>query len=194
MISAARKTSKVRRRGFTILEMVVVMAVAMLVIGGAIAHLYFSSDEARLNEAMNGVQMLSKRARTLSTLQQRPYALEFTREGIGLMPFGEATLGDDEREMLLEREAFLAEEQGPPERQSTRDFVAMDQDMTLLVRRWATGQWEEMKRNSRQVWRFDPEGICEPCGVRIELENGSWIAALFHPLTAGVTETESEIR
>ena len=66
-------------------------------------------------------------------------------------------------------------------------------DMQLLIRRWATGRWEGFQRGDRQVWRFDPAGICEPCGVRIELEDGSWIAVLFHPLTAGITETESEI-
>jgi hypothetical protein len=77
---------------------------------------------------------------------------------------------------------------------SKRESWRLDAEMQMLVRRWSVGEWELLKRSDRHVWRFDPQGICEPFGVRIEMENGSWIAALFHPLTAGITEVESEIQ
>lgn len=173
--------------------MVMVLSIFILVIGGAVAALYFNRDEGRLNNAVGEVEVLAKRARTLATLQQRPYALEFTRQGVTLMPYGEAMLDPKDREQLIAEEEFAIAEGIENVKPSRRDAWFVEDDMLLLVRRWATGRWEEMKRGDRQVWRFDPGGICEPCGVRIELENGSWIAVLFHPLTAGITETESEI-
>lgn len=170
-----------------------VLSIFMLVIGGAVATLYFNSDQRRLNDAVGEVEILAKRARTLATLQQRPYALEFTRQGVQLMPYGEAMLDPRDREQLIADEDAAREEGAVIEQPSKRDGWQTDGDMQLLVRRWTTGEWQVMKRSDRQVWRFDPHGICEPVGVRIELENGSWIAVLFHPLTAGITETESEI-
>ncbi len=193
MTSAASQTSDRRRVGFTVLEMVLVLSLFMLVVGGGIAALYFNRDEGRLNDAVGEVEVLAKRARTLATLQQRPYALEFTRGGVALMPYGEATMDPDDRDMLIAEENDAIESGSQEVAPGKRDAWRTEGDMTMLVRRWSTGEWEELKRNDRHVWRFDPQGICEPFGVRIELENGSWIAVLFHPLTAGVTEIESEI-
>ena len=195
MISAARQTSD--RRGFTILEMVMVLSIFILVVGGGVAALYFNRDEARLNDGMGEIEVMAKRARTLATLQQKPYALEFTRQGVALMPYGEATLEPDDREALIGEEILNLEESeaaGEVVNPSKRESWRIDAEMQLLVRRWSVGEWELLKRSDRHVWRFDPQGICEPFGVRIEMENGSWIAALFHPLTAGITEIESEIQ
>ncbi len=187
MISAARKTSDRRPAGFTLLELVVVLALAMMVISGAAGMMYFNRDEARLNDAIGEVEILAKRARTLATLQQRPYALEFTQNQVNLLPFAQALIEPNDREGVVEMSGDISQ---PP---VTASF-AVEEDFRLLVRRWATRSWDLVERQDRQIWRFDPQGICEPVGVRLEMENGNWIAVLFHPLTASVTETESEIR
>jgi hypothetical protein len=181
--------------------MVVVLSIFMLLIGGAVAALYFNRNEPRLNDAVREIEMLAKRARATATLQQRPYALEFTEQGVAMMPYAEALLDPEDREELIAEQQWLAEQAAMSGEVATsavtatprREHWMVEGDMQLLIRRWATGRWEGFQRGDRQVWRFDPEGICEPCGVRIELEDGSWIAVLFHPLTAGITETESEI-
>jgi hypothetical protein len=173
--------------------MVLVLALFMLVVGGGIAALYFNQDETRLNGAVGEIELLAKRARSLATLQQRPFALEFTKDGVALIPYGEAALDLRLRETLMERGVLGADEEGPAFSEGKKNDWQIEPGMRLLVRRWATGEWEELKRDEHHVWRFDPQGICEPVGVRIELENGSWIAALFHPLTAGIHEIESEI-
>lgn len=197
MTSAARKTSDRRPAGFTLLEMVIVLALAMMVIGGAAGMMYFNRDEARLNDAMGEVEILAKRARTMASLQQRPYALEFSADGVSMMPYGEALMDPNDRQYLADSQDFEAElveeGQAQPQRSIRASYMPED-DMQMLVRRWATGDWEVITRNVRHVWRFDPQGICEPVGVRFEMENGNWIAGLFHPLTASLTEVESEIR
>ncbi|MCH7226548.1 hypothetical protein MLD59_10405 [Verrucomicrobiaceae bacterium E54] len=174
--------------------MVMVLSIFMLLIGGGVAALYFNRDEARLNDGMGEIEVMAKRARMLASLQQKPYALEFTRQGVALMPYGEATLEPREREALIGEEMIALKQSEGTISPNKRESWALDAEMQLLVRRWSVGEWELLKRSDRHVWRFDPQGICEPFGVRIEMENGSWIAALFHPLTAGITEVESEIQ
>ena len=109
MISAVRRTSEGRRAGFTLLEMVVVLSISMLIIGGALSKLYFSRDEAKLTDAYQSIEVLAKRARTISTLQQRPYALEFRDKTVSLMPFAEAAMEPEDRGDLLE---VLGEDEG----------------------------------------------------------------------------------
>ena len=205
MISAVRKTSESRRAGFTLLEMVVVLSISMLIIGGALSKLYFSRDEAKLTDAYQSVEVLAKRARTISTLQQRPYALEFRDKTVSLMPFSEPAMDSGDREDLIEMLdegaayeddfAYTDEEQidRPSEQVGVRDTWTAEPEMTLFIKRWATSDWVELKQRDRHVWRFDPSGICEPVGLRFEVD-GSWVEVVFHPLTASVADMDSEIR
>lgn len=197
MISVARRMSDRRRSGFTLLEMVVVLALAALIVGGALAKLHFGRDEAKLSEAMQTIEAMAKRARTVATLQQRAYALEFTYGRVSMMPYAEAVMEPSERESFMAEREFMRDEGDEGEASGlptvTESWEA-DEDMLLLVKRWATNDWLPLTRNSRQVWRFDPNGICEPVGVRLEVEGGSWIAVVFHPLTASVADTEAEIQ
>ncbi len=88
MTSTARNCSP--RAGFTLLEIVIVLAIASLVMGGAVGLMMFSSDEQALRKASGEIELLAKRARTTAILQQTPYALEF-REGIvRMMPLAQA--------------------------------------------------------------------------------------------------------
>ena len=205
MISAVRKTSESRRAGPTLLEMVVVLSISMLIIGGALSKLYFSRDEAKLTDAYQSVEVLPKRARTISTLQQRPYALEFRDKTVSLMPFSEAAMESSDREDLIEmldegaayedEFSYTDEEQidRPSEQAGVRDTWTAEPEMTLFIKRWATSDWVELKQRDRHVWRFDPSGICEPVGLRFEVD-GSWVEVVFHPLTASVADMDSEIR
>ncbi|MBB5352252.1 prepilin-type N-terminal cleavage/methylation domain-containing protein [Haloferula luteola] len=189
MTSAVRRTSDRRPGGFTLLEIIIVLALSVMIIGGAAGMMYFNRDEARLNNAVGEVEVLAKRARSLATLQQKPYALEFTAHQVNLLPYAEALMDPNDRDYYLQAAVEREGEIAPV----TSSFV-VDDDLMVLVRRWATGTWQPVERQDRQIWRFDPQGICEPLGVRLETQNGNWIAVLFHPLTAAVAESESEIR
>ncbi|MEM9237367.1 MAG: type II secretion system protein [Verrucomicrobiota bacterium] len=205
MTSAASKPSKARQGGFSLLEIVIVLSIAAMVVGGALTALYFNRDEAKLNDATSGVELLAKRARTISTLQQRPYALVFENQSVQLMPFAEAMVDPrDLEELLDEQDARLRERQAeiefsgedggvPLSEPSVRDGWTAEEDMEMFVRRWGTNDWLPVSRRDRHIWRFDPDGICEPFGVRCEMAE-SWVQVVFHPLTAAINETESEIR
>ncbi|MFC7336319.1 type II secretion system protein [Haloferula chungangensis] len=204
MISAVRRTSELRRAGFTLLEMVVVLSISMLIIGGALSKLYFSRDEAKLTDAYQSVEVLAKRARTISTLQQRPYALEFRNKTVSLMPFAEAAMESGDRDDLLdvlsenegyEDFAYSNEEQidRPSDQAAVRDAWVAEPEMMIFIKRWAMAEWIPLTPRDRHVWRFDPSGISEPLGLRFEVD-GSWVEVVFHPLTAAVAGMDSEIR
>lgn len=206
MTSAVKRTSKASSPGFTLIEVILVLVLTMLVIGGALGTMYMNRDEAVLNDALQEIEVLAKRARTVATLQQRPYAVEFTVKGAEMMPYAEASMEGEDREMMiamLEAEeaegGYISEyEDEQPQVQpqaSVRDGWFQEEDeMMIFVRRWGSSDWIELKERDRQVWRFDPNGISEPVGIRLEMENGNWISAFFHPLTAAASEIESEIR
>lgn len=205
MISAVRKTSKTGSAGFTLLEIVVVLSIAVMIVGGGLSAMYFNRDEARLTEAYQNVEVMAKRARTISTLQQRPYALEFRDKTVNLMPYAEAAMEPGDREEVLdslEENQVYQEQAGfwdedvvdqssnqPP----VRDAWSVEPEMMLSIRRWANADWEPLTPRDRHVWRFDPNGICEPIGLRFEVD-GSWVEVSFHPLTAAINGIESEMR
>ena len=194
MMTSAARTNNRHAGGFTLLEMVIVLLVIALLGGSAIGLMLISDDERALNRASVEVEVLAKRARTVAALQQRPYALEFTNNRVSLMPLAEASLEPGDREKALLAQAEQAE--------ANPDLVVkgfapvhagweLDPDMRIFVRRWATEEWIPVSGELREVWRFDPEGFCEPVGVRIE-RGKSWKESEFHPLTGGIRDSSME--
>jgi len=193
-ISAARTNNR-HPGGFTLLEMVIVLLVVALLGGSAVGFMIISDDERALNRSSVEVEVLAKRARTISALQQRPYALEFFNNRVSLMPLAEAMLEPADREKAIAAQAAAAEEAAADVPVSSFSPVhagwELDEDMRLFVRRWATDAWIPINSETRQVWRFDPEGFCEPVGVRIE-RGKSWKESEFHPLTGGIRDSTME--
>jgi type II secretion system protein H len=192
MISAT-KTNKFLS-GFTLIEIVMVLAIAAVVSGGAITYLVFSSDERDLRKTSTEIESLARRARTTAILQQTPYALEFTPGSIRLLPFAEAgkvtkttALGNPIGGRKVEKSAPAA-----AHTPTYADFNTSS-DMVVSIRRWNSEAWLPMKANSPLVWRFDPDGLSEPISVRLE-RGKSWIQDAFHPLNATISDSQSEIQ
>jgi prepilin-type N-terminal cleavage/methylation domain-containing protein len=178
-----------RRTGFTLLEIVVVMGVVALLFTAGLAGFYLSDDDRQLREASQELEVLAKRARTIATLEQKPYAIEFYDGGVRLMPFAEALMEPTERELVLE---MREEGGGEVPAASSKNSWQADEDMSLSIQRWGNDQWFEVSRRSRHLWRFDPSGLCEPIAVRFDMDK-SWMVVRFHPLTAAIADEEGEI-
>jgi type II secretion system protein H len=189
MISAAKTSNpRHRRAGFTLIEIVMVLGIAAIVMGGAVGMMIYSSDERVLRDASGEIEMLAKRARTTSILQQTPYALEF-REGIvRLMPLAQA--GRDEKKTALGNNVGGTEVDS--EGGEKWEF-ALEQGMELFIRRWNSTEWLPAAKNSIHIWRFDPSGLSEPVSIRLQLGQ-SWAEDTYHPLTATISESFLEAR
>lgn len=175
-------------RGFSLLEIVIVLTLGALLVGGALGYLIFSSSERRLKYAGGEIETLAKKARTVSMLQQTSYALVMDGEGVKMMPLAES----------------MQEAQGRIGPKSDKNIVAENLRFTpvhaewypeegdrLFVKRWATDAWLPADARSRHVWRFDPDGLCEPLSIRLEIGD-SYIEKEFNPLTAAVRYTTLE--
>jgi hypothetical protein len=171
------------------LEIVMVLVITGIVMGGAVGLMMFSSDERDLRNASGEIELLAKRARTTAILLQTPYALEF-REGIvKLMPLAEA--GRDEKRTVGGRRigGERVVEKGSGERWEYR----LEGGMEVAVRRWNSSEWLATRKDTIHVWRFDPSGLCEPISVRLSLDK-SWSEDTYHPLTAAIREHQLEMQ
>ena len=186
MTSAARTTEPLRsglpQKGFTLIEIVVVLAIAAVIMAGAVGLMVFSSDERTLRNASSQIELMAKQARTTAILHQTPYALEFREGVVRIMPFAQTGL-DEKRLRDLE--------EGEQGNNSQRFFL--EDGMTLFVRRWNSQEWFATGKGQIHVWRFDPDGLCEPLSIRLNVGN-SFSLDTFHPLTATVTYSEMEAR
>ena len=182
-----------RSGGFSLIEIVLVLVIAAVLVGGAVGYMVYSSDERVLRDVSGEVELLAKRARTTSMLQQTPYALEFRDGVVRLMPLAEA--GSDEQLTALGRTigGDRVDEPTPGRRSPVRAEYRFPSDMNVVIRRWNSDAWLTTQRNSLHIWRFDPDGLSEPITLRYEIGE-SRLQDTFHPLTASIRETESEIR
>lgn len=194
MISAAKTID--RRRGFTLLEMVMVLALAAMVMAGAVGMMVYSSDQRQLERKSSEIEVFAKRARTIAQLQQKPYALQFIPGKVRLLPFAEAigseSLQSSDKPVGGER---ATESEGEPAAVAAPvyDEIPLDGEFAIFVRRWASDNWLPMNERQPQVWRFDPDGLCEPLGVRLTLGE-SWMEQFYHPLTASVSEVSTQFQ
>jgi prepilin-type N-terminal cleavage/methylation domain-containing protein len=186
MTSAARTNE--RRSGFTLLEIVIVLAIAAVVMGGAVGLMVYSSDERVLRNASGEIELLAKRARTTAILLQTPYALEFREGSVRLLPLAEA--GKDEERTAGGRE--IGGEEVLTESAERWEYP-MEDGVEVLVRRWNSADWQPTRKNAVHVWRFDPNGLCEPLSVKLTLGD-SWSEDIYHPLTGAVRENFMEAR
>ncbi|MEO7099879.1 MAG: prepilin-type N-terminal cleavage/methylation domain-containing protein [Luteolibacter sp.] len=186
MTSAVRTTNS--RGGFTLLEIVMVLSIAAMVMAGAIGLMVYSSDERTLRDYSGQIELLAKRARTTAILQQTSYALEFRAGVVRMLPLAQA--GADERKKIGGREIGGKIEQTPEDAERQ---INLKDGMNISIRRWNTDAWLTTGKNSVHIWRFDPDGLCEPISVRLSLDK-SWQEDTYHPLTATILSSDLEVR
>jgi prepilin-type N-terminal cleavage/methylation domain-containing protein len=191
MTSAARTCS--RREGFTLIEIVMVLAIACILLGGAVAVMVFSSDERDLRDYSGQIELFAKRARTIAILQQTPYALEFRPGCVRLLPLAEA--GQEEKKTALGNTIGGERVEMPTQGAviPVHDQLSLDPRIATFIRRWNTEAWLPMSDRIVHVWRFDPDGLCEPVSVRVTIGD-NYIEDTYHPLTATICDTALDVK
>jgi prepilin-type N-terminal cleavage/methylation domain-containing protein len=189
---------------FTLLEMVIVLSIIVVFTGGAITAMVYNSTARKLQRAGDRIEAMAKKARASAIMRQTPYALVFSEGRIDLAPLAEVEgdyddegpTGAPERDKGTVDEATEdAAAEGrllPP----VHDSFTAEDGMVLGVRRWGSDDWIVFNNErNRMVWRFDPDGLCEPISVRLEIDDGeSWLEQDYHPLTASVRDYSMEAK
>lgn len=176
--------------GFTLLEIIIVLAITALIIGGAITTVVLSSSERVLREASSEIELMAKKARSASILHQTPYAIEFHRGSVRLIPFAETS--DIERTTALGN-SIGGEAVDVTSRPSIHDELELDPDLTLTIRHWNSEAFITPSETLVPVWRFDPDGLCEPLTVRLTMGD-NYAQDTYHPLTATIADSELEAK
>jgi len=192
-MTSAVKTQSRSKHGFTLVEIVMVLAIAAVLLGGAVTIMVFATDERDLRKTSGQVELLARRARTISILQQIPYALEFRPGVVRLLPFAEA--GQDDKKTVgghsIGGERVVIPSSGAVS--PVHDQLNLDGKMASFVRRWNTVEWLPMSDHFPHIWRFDPDGLSEPVSVRLTI-GSNYIEDTYHPLTASICDTVMEVK
>lgn len=175
-------------QGFTLIEIVMALLIIGVITGGSIAMMLLTSSERKLKSASSEIELLAKKARTASILNQTTYAIQFHPGFVRLAPYAEAF--ENERTTALGNSiGGEAVETGAT--RSVRQQINIDPDITLGIRRWNTSEFITPNENVIPVWRFDPEGLSEPISVRLTIGD-SYAQDTYHPLTATIADSELE--
>ena len=167
-----RKHRNLPMRGFTLLEMVIVLGLMGLLIGGAATKFVRSSPERMLRQSITDVEVLSQKSRMLAIVQQTPYAITINSNRLVLGPWVESGYKPDELERRIQLEDELRyQSQSQPKFSPVREELSLSQ-FTVSVMRWGSNNWVVLEENDSQVWRFDPNGICEPLSIKLESDKG----------------------
>src|SRR5690606_2086708 len=115
----------------------------------------------------------------------------FLPHQIILRPLAEATgslsrIGGLE---VLEDSADFSE--GMATRAPVRQQIDLPEDMEMRIRRWGAVNEMVLSEKSPQIWRFDPDGLCEPITVHY-ISGNSYRLDTYHPLTASIADSETE--
>jgi type II secretion system protein H len=183
MIKAAK--IKPLRGGFTLIEIVLVLAIAAIISAGAIGLMVSSSEERALRRVSGEIELMAKQARTTAILHQTPYALEFSETGIRLLPLAQAI------EAIKKPTKSRLKKLKPDEADTTGNRqLALENGMAVSIRRWKSEVLLNTTKKAVHLWRFDPDGLCEPLSVHL-IYGKSWYEDTYHPLTATISDTQS---
>jgi len=174
------------KKGFTLLEIVIVLIVIGVITSGAIAALAINSSQRALTSQSEEIELLAKKARTAAILHQTSYAIEFHQGSIKLLPYAQAH--------STERSTASGNSIGGAASEHTsqgnlQETLTINPDISLTIRHWNTADYITPTESIVPVWRFDPDGLCEPITVRLTLDD-SYAQATYHPLTATVADSE----
>ena len=95
-MTSAPRTLRARglRGGFTLLEIVIVIAILAVMAGGTVGFLVMNASTRKLQRAATEVESMAKRARAVAMLRRTPYALYFCNGTVRMGPLAEAGVVD----------------------------------------------------------------------------------------------------
>ncbi len=168
----ARRVKRAPRRGFTLLEMCIVLLLIALLAATAMPALSSAFNERALRDDSHGFSLLVKTAMIRSNEEQRPYILSLNGKDLVLAPG--AAAGDESATT-------------PPPSSAPDDASGTEQTLANALKfPDATKEhtWDALPAVS---WTFEPNGLCPLPRVRFE-RGASYIELGFNALTGDVED------
>lgn len=155
-----------KARGFTVLEIVIVLAIVVLLIGAATPEISGMLLAEKLRAPARELEAMAITARCNALAEQRPYQIILGPKGFRLERLGHG-----------EEAGFVSEYQ-------------MAADVSFEMASWPQEKWIQPKDH---VWYFPPTGLCEP--IRVMFRKGdSYFAQKYSAITGWDQEETFFIR
>ena len=166
------------RRAFTIMEIILVMAVIVMVFAGGYIGMASVNNERSLKEPYVELRGLAKTAWQRAMHEQRAWQIRFLPDRFILEP--KQAVNAEDAKLFQDADAAKGKRSGI-------EIVDVENGIQMEVRRWGGKSWLVPQPEPVTAWVFEHSGLCEPISVRFTLE-GRTIGAQFDPLTASVKE------
>ena len=186
-----RKSLVGTRAGFTLIELIFVMAIVAVVFGGALVLSSSPKLEQEIRENHGGIEGLALQARSMSYSYQQPFLIELREGEVRMMPLANP---NEQREV-----EDLGDVGGPSALKPLDSFswprvFKIDPKYELSVRRWDGNDYKPVRNDDVERWIHQPNTPCEPLAVQLVSENGdASLSRTFHPLTAKGVDEEMTI-
>lgn len=166
------------RRAFTLMEMLLVLAIISLVFAGGYAGISTLNDQQALQEPFENLRSMAKTAWQRSLTEQRAWQIRFYPDKYVLEP--KQAAHEDDRRMFMEADKKA-------QRGSGVETVVVPPQIMMEIRKWGQPQWFRPQKDMEVTWIFEHSGLCEPISVRFTSDHGT-VGAQFDPLTASIKE------
>ncbi len=177
------------RRGFSLLELVFVLSLAVLLIGIGLYNLAAPEIEKELRQEHAKVEDLVLQARTLAVSYQQPFVVIIQEDRVQMQPQAKpevAGAGDEREDLPAGGLQSLASQSWPRQ----ENFEA---GYKVEVARWGEEGYRVITERNRVEWIFEPNGLCEPIEIRLTQDHTqSYLSRKYHPLT-GLAEDEEMV-
>lgn len=166
-----------QRRAFTLMEMLVALAIIGLIMAGSMIAVGSLNDERNLRAPLNELRMMGKRAWARSMEEQRSWQIKLLADRFVLEP--KQPINVDDAKMFKEVDTQL-------KRGSGVDSYVINPEIKMEVRHWGESEWHVARPDA---WVFEHSGLCEPINIRFTSEYAT-ITVSFDPLTAAIASEE----
>ncbi|MDB6132444.1 MAG: Prepilin-type N-terminal cleavage/methylation protein [Verrucomicrobiales bacterium] len=164
-----------KRRAFTLMEMLVALAIIGLLLAGSFIAASTLNQERALRTPLNELRIMAKKAWARSMEEQRAWQIRLMQDRFVLEP-RQAVNADDQR-------YFQTTDQQMGRSTGIQSYV-LEPGIRMEVRHWGEAKWHPPMPDS---WVFEHSGLCEPINIRFISETAS-VTASFDPLTAAALD------
>ena len=164
-------------RAFTLMEMLVALAIVGIIISASVIGVGSLNDERNLRAPLNELRILGKRAWARSMEEQRAWQIKILPDRFVLEP--KQPVHADDLKMFKEVDAQMNRGTGV-------DVVKIDPEVRIEVRHWGEAEWHTPRPDA---WVFEHSGLCEPINIRF-ISSFATITVSFDPLTAAIASEE----
>lgn len=168
-----------KRRAFTLMEMLVALAIIGIIVAGGFVATRSLNEERTLRTPLNELRLMAKKAWQQSMQEQRAWQIVLRKDKIIVQPKQAVALEDQK----LFNEADQQLNRGPGV-----ITYNIDPEVRMEVKHWQEQSWHDPRPD---VWVFEHSGLCEPISVRF-ISDYAVVSVQFDPLTAAVANETFE--